>query len=96
MVGALIHGVIASGPAGRAEGILKGIGGIVIIVIVGGAVCFMAAIVAYLAYFIIAGCAVVALISYISGAFVVCWWAIGIGVACLIFRIVVAAVADIE
>lgn len=96
MVGALIHAVAASGPAGRAEGILKGIGGIVMIVIVGGAVCFMAAIVAYVAYFIVAGCAVVALISYISGAFVVCWWSIGIGVACLVFRIVVAAVADIE
>ena len=96
MVGALIHAAAATGPAGRAEGILKGIGGVVMIVVVGGAVCFMAAIVAYLAYFISAGCAVVAVISYLSGAFVVCWWSIGIGVACLIFRIVVAAVADIE
>jgi hypothetical protein len=72
--------------------ILKVIGGIIAIIVVGGAVCYAAAIVAYLGYFIGIGCAVVALVSYIAGAFTVCWWSIGIGVLCIIASAIVRGV----
>lgn len=75
---------------------MKVIGGVIMLIVVCGAVCIGGAIIGYLAYFIMAGCAIVALVSYIGGAFIVCWWSIGIAVACLIARAFLAAAGGID
>lgn len=89
-----VYVIAASGTGDRGLTLLKVIGGIVALLALAGVVGLIAALVGHFAYFIMAGSVIAAAVGFISGIYVVCWWAIGVFVVSLIARAVTADMRD--
>jgi hypothetical protein len=73
----VIHSIVASGTGDRGLTVLKVIGGIVALCVLGIVVCLALALIRLIAPFVMIGSAMAALVGYIIGMYVICWWAIG-------------------